>query len=94
MTIPGFFWSVLWFFLGVLVAYAWLSMRRRIRKSIEVPPPRIDQDDIRRIEEKGSEFSKSNELKLSALGVPMVPLSFWRRGASLRHFTRGLELRS
>jgi|TARA_B100000809_G_C15105336_1_gene518510 hypothetical protein len=54
MTIPGFFWSVLWFFLGALVAYAWISMRWRIRKSIEVPPPRIDQDDIRRIEEKGS----------------------------------------
>ena len=69
MTIPGFFWSVLWFFLGVLVAYAWLSMRRRIRKSIEVPPPRIDQDDIRRIEEKGSLLTDDPEpLDLEQIG--------------------------
>ncbi len=49
-----FLWPVLWFLLGALVTYAWISTRRRIRKSIEVPPPRIDEDDIRRIEEEGS----------------------------------------
>jgi hypothetical protein len=48
-----FFWPVLWFFLGALVGYAWISMRRKLRRVIEVPPPRIDEDDIRRIEEEG-----------------------------------------
>ncbi len=48
-----FFWPVLWFFLGALLGYAWISMRRKLRRSIEVPPPRIDEDDIRRIEEEG-----------------------------------------
>ena len=49
-----FFWPVLWFFLGALVAYAWVSMRLKIRRSIEVPPPRLDEVDIRRIEEEGT----------------------------------------
>ena len=48
-----FFWPVLWFFLGALVGYAWISMRRKLKRSIDVPPPRIDEDDIRRIEEEG-----------------------------------------
>ena len=48
-----FFWPVLWFFLGALVGYAWISMRRKLKRVIEVPPPRIDEDDIRRIEEEG-----------------------------------------
>jgi hypothetical protein len=53
MIVLRFFWPVLWFFLGALVAYAWISMRRKLRRSIEVRPPRIDQDDICRIEEDG-----------------------------------------
>ncbi len=48
-----FFWAVLWFFLGALVGYTWISMRRKLKRSIEVPPPQIDEDDIRRIEEEG-----------------------------------------
>ncbi|MCH7933820.1 MAG: hypothetical protein IIC36_07460 [Gemmatimonadetes bacterium] len=48
-----FFWPVLWFFLGALVGYAFISMRRKLKRSIEVPPPQIDEDDIRRIEEEG-----------------------------------------
>jgi len=28
-------------------------MRRKLKRSIEVPPPQIDEDDIRRIEEEG-----------------------------------------
>ena len=48
-----FFWPVLWFFLGALVGYAWISMRRKLKRVIEVPPPRIDEDDVRRIEEEG-----------------------------------------
>ena len=48
-----FFWPVFWFFLGALVGYAWISMRRKLKRSIEVPSPRIEQDDIRRIEEEG-----------------------------------------
>ena len=54
MIVQRFFWPVLWFFLGALVAYAWIAMRRKLRRSIQVPPPRIDQDDIRRIEEEGA----------------------------------------
>ena len=76
MTI-GFFWSALWFFLGALVGYAWISMRRRIRKAIEVPPPRIDQDDIRRIEEEGSLFTDDPEpLDLEQIGREED--DFWR----------------
>ena len=48
-----FLWPVLWFFLGALVGYAWISMRRKLRRSFQVPPPRIDEGDIRRIEEDG-----------------------------------------
>ncbi len=47
------FWPVLWFFLGALLGYAWISMRRKLKRVIEVPSPRIDEDDIRRIEEEG-----------------------------------------
>ena len=54
MIVMRFFWPVFWFLSGALVAYAWISMRRRLRRSFEVPPPRIDQDDIRRIEEEGA----------------------------------------
>ena len=53
MIVLRFFWPVLWFVLGALVAFAWISMRRKLKRSIHVPPPRIDQDDIRRIEEEG-----------------------------------------
>ena len=48
-----FFWPVLWFFLGALLGYAFISMRRKLKRSIEVPPPQIDEDDIRQIEEEG-----------------------------------------
>ncbi len=54
MIVMRFFWPVFWFLSGALVGYAWISMRRRIRKSMEVPPPRIDEDDIRRIEQEGT----------------------------------------
>ena len=54
MITMRFLWPVLWFLLGAVVAYAWISTRRRIRKSIEVPPPRLDEVDIRRIEEEGT----------------------------------------
>ncbi len=49
-----FFWPILWFFLGALVAYAWFSMRLKLKRSIEVSPPRLDEDDVRRIEEQGA----------------------------------------
>ncbi len=69
MINPRFFWSVLWFFVGAVFAYAWICMRRRIRKSIEVPPPRIDEDDIRRIEEEGSLLTDDPEpLDLEQIG--------------------------
>jgi hypothetical protein len=49
----NFVWPVLWFALGGIVAYAWVSMRLRIRRALEVPPPQIDDDDVRRIVERG-----------------------------------------
>ena len=49
-----FVWPALWFLLGGLVVYAWIAMRLRIRKALEVPPPEIDEDDIRRIEQVGT----------------------------------------
>jgi hypothetical protein len=54
MIVMRFFWPIFWFLLGVLVVYAWISMRRRIRKEVVVPPPRIVEDDIRRIVEEGA----------------------------------------
>ncbi len=49
----NFVWPVLWFGFGGIVAYAWVSMRLRIRRALEVPPPQIDDDDVRRIVETG-----------------------------------------
>lgn len=49
----SFLWPLLWFALGGVVAYAWVSMRLRIRKTLEVSPPRIEDDDVRRIVENG-----------------------------------------
>ena len=49
-----FVWPILWFSLGGLVVWAWISMRVRIRKALEIPPPQIDDDDIRQIEEAGT----------------------------------------
>ena len=49
-----FFWPVFWFLSGALLAYAWISVRRNIKRGMAVPPPRIDEDDIRRIEEDGA----------------------------------------
>ena len=54
MIVMRFFWPVFWVFSGALVAYAWISMRRKIRRGMEIPLPRIDQDDIRRIVEQGA----------------------------------------
>ena len=77
MIIMRFLWPVLWFLLGVLVAYAWISTRRRIKKSLEVPPPRIDEDDIRRIEEEGSLLTDDPEpLDLEQIGREED--EFWR----------------
>ena len=77
MIVLRFFWPVLWFFLGVLVAYAWFSMRRRLRRSFEVPPPRIDQDDIRRIEEDGSLLRDDPE-PLDLKQISREEDEFWR----------------
>ena len=77
MSIPRFLLSVLWFLLGALFAYAWISMRRKIRKAIEVPPPRIDEEDIRRIEEEGTLLTDDPEpLDLEQIGREED--EFWR----------------
>ncbi len=72
-----FLWPVLWFLLGAVVAYAWISTRRRIRKSMEVPPPRIDEDDIRRIEEEGALFADGPE-PLDLEEISREEDEFWR----------------
>ena len=76
ITLP-FFWPVLWFFLGVLVGYAWISMRRKLKRSIEIPPPRIDQDDIRRIEEVGA-LLKDDPEPLDLKQIRREEDEFWR----------------
>ena len=48
-----FGWLILWFILGVIAVYAWISMRIQIRKSLEITPPQIDDDKIRCIEDTG-----------------------------------------
>jgi len=69
MIVMRFFWPVFWFFSGALLAFAWVSMRRKIRRSIEVPPPRVDDEDIRRIEEEGSLLKDDPEpLDLEQIG--------------------------
>lgn len=50
----GIVGPLLWFLFGGLVVYAWIGMRRKIRKSLEVPPHHIDDQDVRRIEEIGT----------------------------------------
>jgi hypothetical protein len=73
-----FFWPVLWFFfLGALVGYAWISMRRKLKRSIEIPPPRIDQDDIRRIEEVGA-LLKDDPEPLDLKQISREEDEFWR----------------
>jgi len=77
MTALRFFWPVLWFFLGGLVGYAWISMRRKLKRSIEIPPPRIDQDDIRRIEEVGA-LLKDDPEPLDLKQINREEDEFWR----------------
>ena len=72
-----FFWLVLWFLIGALVAYAWISMRRKLKRSIEIPPPRIDQDDIRRIEEVGA-LLKDDPEPLDLKQISREEDEFWR----------------
>ena len=48
-----FVWLTLWFLFGGLVVYAWVAMRLKIRKALQVPPPHIEDQDVRRIEEVG-----------------------------------------
>ena len=77
MIVLRFFWPVLWFFLGALVAYAWIAMRQKLRRSIQVPPPRIDQDDIRRIEEEGALLRDDPE-PLDLKQIKREEDEFWR----------------
>ena len=72
-----FFWPVLWFFLGALAGYAWISMRRKLKRSIEVPLPRIDQDDIRRIEEEGA-LLKDDPEPLDLKQISREEDEFWK----------------
>ncbi len=77
MIIPRFFWPVLWFFLGALVAYAWISMRLKLKRARGAPVPQIDQDDIRRIEEEGALFADAPE-PLDLEEIRREEDDFWR----------------
>ncbi len=77
MIIPRFFWPVLWFFLGALVAYAWISMRLKLKRSIEDPVPQVDEDAIRRIEEEGALFADRPE-PLDLEEISREEDEFWR----------------
>ena len=48
-----FAWPALWFLLGGLVVYAWVRMRVEIRRVLRMPPPHLDDEDVRRIEDVG-----------------------------------------
>jgi hypothetical protein len=76
MIVLRFFWPVLWFVLGALVAFAWISMRRKLKRSFAVPPPRIDQDDIRRIEEEGA-LSRDDPEPLDLKQISREEDEFW-----------------
>ena len=77
MIVMRFFWPIFWVLSGVLVAYAWISMRRKIKMGMEVPPPRIDQDDIRRIEEEG-ELLTDDPAPLDLKQIAMEEDEFWK----------------
>ncbi len=77
MIIQRFFWPVLWFFLGALVAYAWISMRLKLKRSIEDPVPHVDEDAIRRIEEEGALFTDGPE-PLDLEQISREEDDFWR----------------
>ncbi len=77
MIVLRFFWPVLWLFLGALAAYVWITMRMKLKRSIEVPPPRIDQDDIRRIEEEGALTTDDPE-PLDLKRISREEDEFWR----------------
>lgn len=77
MIVLRFFWPALWFVLGALVAFAWISMRRNLKRSIHVPPPRVDQDDIRRIEEEGT-LRRDDPEPLDLKQISREEDEFWR----------------
>ncbi len=77
MIVLRFIWPVLWFLLGALVAYTWVSMRQKRKWSIAVPPPRIDADDIRRIEEEGA-LLKDDPEPLDLKRISREEDEFWR----------------
>ena len=54
MIVLRFFLAMFVLAIGGVIIYAGVSMRLRIRKALDVPPPRIDDEDIRRIEEEGA----------------------------------------
>ena len=77
MIVLRFFWPVLWFLLGAFAVYAWVSLRRNLRRSIEVPPPRIDEGDIRRIEKEGS-LHTDDPAPLDLKRISQEEDEFWR----------------
>ncbi len=71
-----FFWPIFWFFCGVLAMYAWISTRRKIRKRITIPPPRVDEDDIRRIVVEGA-LLKDDPAPLDLRQIKKEEDEFW-----------------
>ena len=77
MIVLRFFWPVFWFFLGAFAFYVWVSMRRDLKRSIKVPPPEIDEDDVRRIEEGGALRTDDPE-PLDLKHISLEEDKFWR----------------
>ena len=77
MIVLRFFWPLLWFLLGALVAYTWVSRRQKLKWSIAVPPPRIDEADIHRIEEEGT-LLKDDPEPLDLKRISREEDEFWR----------------
>jgi hypothetical protein len=77
MIVMRFFWPIFWFLSGVLVGYVWISTRRKIRRGIAVTPPRIDEDDIRRIVEEGALLTDDPE-PLDLKEIAREEDEFWK----------------
>lgn len=54
MILMRFVWPVVWFALGVLLVWHWVSSRRRLRAAILTAPPEVDDAAVRQIESDGT----------------------------------------
>lgn len=76
MIAMRFAWPVIWFALGVLLAWHWVTSRRRLREAISSPPPEVDDDAIQRIEDEGV-LSTNEDEPLDLENIAEEEDDFW-----------------